>query len=83
MAEHDLNVLNLTSLWKINYLQLWKFWFEYEYFFRYDFVLYAKEKKDVYQMRFGGLYDCSNLKAHGLGLLIYDNIMTDIVIIFF
>ena len=31
-------------------------------------------------MRFGGLYDCSNLKAHGLGLLIYDNIMTDLVI---
>ena len=84
MAKHDLNVLNLISLWKKNYLQLWKFWFEYEYFFRYDFVLNAKEKseKGVYQMRFGGLYDCSNLKAHGLGLLIYDNIMTDLVIIF-
>ena len=48
--------------------------------FRYDFVLDAKEKSGVYQMRFGGLYDCSNLKAHGLGLLIYDNIMTDLVI---
>ena len=33
-------------------------------------------------MRFGGLYDCSNLKAHGLGVLIYDNIMTDLVIIY-
>ena len=51
--------------------------------FRYDFVLDAKEKSGVYQMRFGGLYDCSNLKAHGLGLLIYDNIMTDLVIFIF
>ena len=76
MAKHDLNVL--ISLWKKNYFQDWKFWFEH--FFRYDFVLDAKAKSGVYQMRFGGLYDCSNLKAHGLGLLIYDNIMTDLVI---
>ena len=78
MAKHDLNVL--ISLWKKKLLTRLtiKFWFEY--FFRYDFVLDAKQKAGVYQMRFGGLYDCSNLKAHGLGLLIYDNIMTDLVI---
>ena len=78
MSKHDLNVL--ISLWK-------KITSNTENFdlnnFRYDFVLDAKEKSGVYQMRFGGLYDCSNLKAHGLGLLIYDNIMTDLVIYLF
>ena len=36
-------------------------------------MLEANAKADVYQMRFGGLFDCSMSKAHGLAMLIYDN----------
>lgn len=28
-------------------------------------------------MKFGGLFDCANLKVHGLGLLIYDDFQED------
>ena len=43
---------------------------------RFDFVLDASQKVGVYQMRFGGLFDCAKYKRHGVGLLIYDNVMT-------
>ena len=29
-------------------------------------------------MKFGGLFDCAKPKIHGLGLLIYDNVASDI-----
>ena len=48
--------------------------------FRFDFVLEANAKADIYQMRFGGLFDCSMSKAHGLAMLIYDNSKNEMVI---
>ena len=42
---------------------------------RFDFVLDANLKADIYQMRFGGLFDCAKLKARGIGLLIYDKLI--------
>ena len=43
-------------------------------------MLEANAKADVYQMRFGGLFDCSMSKAHGLAMLIYDNSKNEMVI---
>ena len=44
---------------------------------RFDFVLNANQKSGVYQMKFGGLFDCAKPKIHGLGLLIYDNVQNE------
>ena len=49
---------------------------------RFDFVLEAKEKAGIYQMRFAGLFDCAKYGAHGLGLLIYDNLINNQVSIY-
>ena len=40
-------------------------------------MLEAKEKAGIYQMRFAGLFDCAIYEAHGLGLLIYDNLINN------
>ncbi len=45
--------------------------------FRYDFVLEANQKSDIYFMRFGGLLDCIRPRAHTAAILIYDNVMDD------
>ena len=45
---------------------------------RFDFVLNAVQKSGIYRMKFGGLFDCAKPKIHGLGLLIYDNVASDI-----
>jgi hypothetical protein len=44
---------------------------------RYDFILNANQKADVYWIRFGGLLDCIRTRAHGAALLIYDNLVTN------
>ena len=41
-------------------------------------MLNAVQKSGIYQMKFGGLFDCAKPKIHGLGLLIYDNVASDI-----
>ena len=40
-------------------------------------MLEAKEKAGIFQMRFAGLFDCAIYGAHGLGLLIYDNLINN------
>lgn len=45
---------------------------------RFDFVLNANNDAGVYQIRFGGLFDCAKPKVHSLGFLIYDDVTTDI-----
>ena len=44
---------------------------------RYDFVLHANQKSDVYWMRFGGLLDCTNNRVHAAAVLVYDNVVDD------
>ena len=52
--------------------------FQKKIHYRFDFVLNAVQKSGIYQMKFGGLFDCAKPKIHGLGLLIYDNVASDI-----
>ena len=52
---------------------------EYFILHRFDFILHANKEAKVYQMKFGGLYDCAPTKVHGVGLLIYDNVKPEIV----
>ena len=54
-------------------------WKTYFILHRFDFILHANKEAKVYQMKFGGLYDCAPTKVHGVGLLIYDNVKPDIV----
>ena len=46
--------------------------------FRFDFVVNANQPVGMYQMRFAGLFDCKNLKAHGEAILIYKESSTDV-----
>lgn len=43
---------------------------------RFDFVLDANQKADVFLMRFTGLFDCAALKVHTAAILVYDNVAT-------
>ena len=52
---------------------------EYFILHRFDFILHANKEAKVYQMKFGGLFDCAPTKVHGVGLLIYDNVKPEIV----
>ena len=45
---------------------------------RFDFVVNANQPVGLYQMRFAGLFDCKNLKAHGEAILIYKESSTDV-----
>ena len=38
-------------------------------------MLEADQKAGIYQMRFGGLFDCKKANVHGVGLLIYDGVV--------
>ena len=56
---------------------IWKQWKSKS--FKFDFVLNANQDANIYQMKFGGLFDCAPTKVHGLGLLIYDDIKSTTV----
>ena len=63
----------------MNKCPLKKMIIEYFILHRFDFILHANKEAKVYQMKFGGLYDCAPTKVHGVGLLIYDNVKPEIV----